>query len=221
MIDLTGKRFGKLVVLKRSENSVSPSGSKYTMWECKCDCGNTKTINANSLKRGISKSCGCASRGINRYIDNKDGTTTVETKKGVFIIDTEDARKISEYYWRIEKDGYVTGYCKGNRTNVQRLIMNCPDEMCVDHINRDKRDNRKENLRICTIAQNNMNHSAGKNNKSGYVGVIWKRRYAKWEAYITLNRKTYYLGRYADINDAIKARKDAEKKYYGEFACAY
>lgn len=58
-IDLTGKRFGRLIVIEREKDSALPSGQKRRMWLCKCDCGNEKIIGGNDLKRGNTKSCGC------------------------------------------------------------------------------------------------------------------------------------------------------------------
>ena len=57
------------------------------------------------------------------------------------------------------------------------------------------------------------------NNKSGYPGVNWYKAYGKWRARIRLYNKEYHLGYFDDIKDAIKARKEAEKKYFGEYAC--
>lgn len=58
-IDLTGRRFGRLVVLERAENYISPSGNRLSQWLCQCDCGNTTVIVTSSLTRGITSSCGC------------------------------------------------------------------------------------------------------------------------------------------------------------------
>lgn len=58
-IDLTGQRFGRLTVLSRAEDYVSPKGRHATRWLCKCDCGKIKTIHGTSLKQGLSTSCGC------------------------------------------------------------------------------------------------------------------------------------------------------------------
>lgn len=58
-IDITGQKFGKLTALRRVEDYVSPHGNKSTRWECRCDCGNLKVVNSNSLRRGYTKSCGC------------------------------------------------------------------------------------------------------------------------------------------------------------------
>ena len=59
--DLTGQMFGNLTVVRRAEDYISPSGNHQTQWECKCSCGNTKIVHANSLKQGYTKSCGCIS----------------------------------------------------------------------------------------------------------------------------------------------------------------
>ena len=59
LIDLTGKRFGKLTVIKRIENYTAPSGATCARWECQCDCGNTITSTATPLRSGRIKSCGC------------------------------------------------------------------------------------------------------------------------------------------------------------------
>ena len=61
-VDLTGKRFGKLTVIKRAEDYISPSGFHSTMWECKCDCGNICKAFATELKNGKKKDCGCERR---------------------------------------------------------------------------------------------------------------------------------------------------------------
>lgn len=61
LIDLTGQTFGRLTVLSRAEDFISPSGSRTTQWLCECSCekGKTKVINGSSLKRGLTQSCGC------------------------------------------------------------------------------------------------------------------------------------------------------------------
>lgn len=60
--DMTGQRFGRLVVVERAADYIPPSGSKKIMWTCKCDCGNVAVVMANSLRRGSTKSCGCISK---------------------------------------------------------------------------------------------------------------------------------------------------------------
>ena len=66
-----------------------------------------------------------------------------------------------------------------------------------------------------------MNKGLQKNNNSGVTGVSWHKRDNIWEARITLNKKQIYLGRFENFEDAIKARKEAEEKYFGEYAYDY
>lgn len=57
--DLTGKRFGKLVVIHRVEDYVHPSGERKPMWLCQCDCGERNSVRSHTLKSGFTQSCGC------------------------------------------------------------------------------------------------------------------------------------------------------------------
>lgn len=93
-------------------------------------------------------------------------------------------------------------------------------ESVIDHINRVANDNTWKNLRKCTNSQNNMNRSRHRNNTSGATGVSFDKESGKWMAYIYLNRKQIKLGRYADIDDAIKARRDGSIKYHKEYSGA-
>lgn len=82
------------------------------------------------------------------------------------------------------------------------------DPEVIDHINHNGLDNRKCNLRICTNQENICNCEIPKNNKSGCKGVYWAKDKQKWTVTIKLNIQ----------EDAIKARQEASKKYYGDFA---
>lgn len=62
LIDLTGKKFGRLTVIGRAENHTTPNGSVVTMWKCRCDCGNEKIVATQKLRKGNSQSCGCLHR---------------------------------------------------------------------------------------------------------------------------------------------------------------
>ena len=64
--DLIGRRFGKLVVIKRDDNKNLPSSKSVTMWECKCDCGNVITVCSHHLISGNTKSCGCLRGGVHK-----------------------------------------------------------------------------------------------------------------------------------------------------------
>lgn len=106
---------------------------------------------------------------------------------------------------------------KYNKSHVlmHRIITNFD---IVDHINHQKTDNRKHNLRDVTKSENGMNHVKPSNNTSGYVGVYWNKSKELWEAWIIHNNKRMYLGSYINKNKAIEARKQAEEKFFGEYS---
>jgi len=92
-----------------------------------------------------------------------------------------------------------------------------PDRQ-IDHINRDKSDNRIANLRLATNSQNHINKGLQKNNTSGFKGVIWEPSLGKWRARIKINGKNKYLGVHRTREAAAAARRVAEQRHFGEFA---
>lgn len=137
-------------------------------------------------------------------------------EKARVIIDLEDVDKCKKYKWCLKDDNkYVI-----NTTSVgyiHRFIMDCPKDMTVDHINGNKLDNRKSNLRICTMQENNFNNKIYTTNNTGYPGVDWYKKTGKWRARIQVNGKNIHLGLFDNIEDAINVRKQAEIKYFGEY----
>jgi len=138
------------------------------------------------------------------------------------IIDTEDLCKVKNMYWRIGSKGYAICDKTINKKNIRimmhRLIVNTPEGLYTDHINHNTLDNRKCNLRICNKSQNAMNATFNKKCKSKVRGVDYHIRDKAWRARITVYGKTLELGLFKNKNDAIKARKDAEILYFGDYA---
>lgn len=87
----------------------------------------------------------------------------------------------------------------------------------VDHINQNKLDNRKENLRICKQRNNMANSNLSKANTSGYKGVYWSNKKNKWYAKIGYKNNTIHLGYFNNIQEAFKTRLEAEEIYFGEY----
>lgn len=88
----------------------------------------------------------------------------------------------------------------------------------VDHIDTDSLNNRRANLRLATISQNNANRKRPKNNTSGYKGVYWDKKSEKWAAMISVDGRLRRLGSFDDPKDAYEAYCTAAKEYHGEFA---
>lgn len=231
--DLTGQRFGKLVVLYQTEDYVNPQGKHKSRWHCMCDCGNEIDITGSHLTNGDNVSCGCYKSKIigirsKKYNTFKtiDSITIIYTYKNEeILVDTEsfvNIPKIKEICWCINNDGYVVGRdCEdGKNVFLHDIIMqpNLENGEIVDHIYGERFDNRTSKLRIASRMQNNQNKKTRADNTSGVTGVYWSNNRNKWYAQITINGKTKSLGYYININEAIKARLMAEKEYFGEFA---
>lgn len=231
--DLIGRKFERLTVIGRAEDYVSPSGKHVARWLCRCDCGNEKIVLGARLKNGGTKSCGCLSREIsskilsNRKKRNKYefyeeiGKCYLNNCNDYFLFDIENYEKIKNTGWSKNGGGYATGGIVGQgAVLVHRFLMNCPKDMQVDHINHNKLDNRKCNLRICTPAQNCWNNGMCKSNITGYKGVhkcTYNSGNVRYEASITVNKKTIRLGRFDTPEEAYIARSEAEEKYFGDF----
>lgn len=229
IIDLTGQRFGRLTVVSRAENYVSPTGkSRHLRWDCICDCGNKCTVYGDALKAGRTKSCGCLQK-ENLNIINKHGRiktnkyeivgetvyVTVEKSEEKVICDLEDWEYLKEYYWNLNTNGYVTAVTSGRkRAMMHKLIMPDNTYEVVDHINRNKLDNRKGNLRYTTYSVNAQNRSLTPNNKNGCFGV--RKSKNRWQAIITSYGKKIFIGSFKTKEEAIAARKEAERIYHKE-----
>ena len=230
IIDLTGQRFGKLIAIRKYEKENKTS-DRSCLWFCKCDCGNETIVKGSSLRNGYTKSCGCLKKELynshkSKNIEIKYNTYDLSGEYGIgythngeeFYFDLEDYGKIKDYCWCMsDKKKYVSNSRFGIR--MHRLIMGCNDKnLVVDHINHITYDNRKENLRICTSSQNGMNKSRPNNNTSGYVGITYDSSENKWRARLSIGGKTINIGRFEKIEEAVRARKEAEEEYFGEYS---
>lgn len=141
----------------------------------------------------------------------------------VTIVDDEDYEKFSCYNYVKTFKGYVSRRCTtptGRKTILlHREIMNAPQGMVVDHINHDKLDNRKSNLRLVTNQQNRFNSNKPNSAKtSKYKGVSWRKYVQLWIASIRFNGKDEIIGRFKSEDTAAVAYNVYAKKYFGEYA---
>lgn len=132
------------------------------------------------------------------------------------IIDNEDYERVSSKSWWLSGKGYATGKTKGKVVFLHRFIMNPPEDMQCDHINGDKLDNRRCNLRVVTHTQNMRNRKVQSNNKSGIRGVHQEKD-GWWYAQIKIDGVQYFLGCFKDKELAKDAYEKAAEKAYGEY----
>jgi hypothetical protein len=139
-----------------------------------------------------------------------------------FYFDLEDLAVIESRHWYKDKDGYLTHsyFYNGQRRFVRfhRIVMGAKPSQYIDHINKDRTDNRKGNLRFCTRSENNRNRGLYKTNKSGVTGVHYDNKRSKWVASITYNSRRLFIGRFDIEAEAIRARLKKETELFGEYA---
>lgn len=222
-----GDKFGKLTVISESVKKKSSNSEKILKsWICQCECGNKANVINYELLCGKVVSCGCyrktdlvdkmhkANKKYNDYEFKDDyiiGYTTNTNEP--FLVDIDIYEKIKEHAWHKNSDGYIsTNIFKDGKVNViklHHLIIPQKQGYVIDHINRNRLDNRKNNLRYVTQQQNTWNSSSF---KSKVRGVHKSKK--KWRAVI--QNKT--IGCYDTIEEAIRSRLIAEKDIYGDYS---
>ncbi len=162
-------------------------------------------------------------------------TFTIHSKKygdHEVCYDDEDEELIQKYKWCIykgvKKNIYYcrTGLWINGKTKIyalHRLLLDLTNpKVLVDHINHNGLDNRRENLRICTNAQNHANELPGKGKSSKYKGVSFIKNKSHllrpWAAHIMVNRKSLYLGCFSSEEQAALAYNKAAREHFREFA---
>lgn len=146
----------------------------------------------------------------------------------IVLVDDEDFLKVCDTKWALTKLGYplkttfengkTHATRKAKTVYLHRVILSAPKGMVVDHINQDKLDNQKSNLRIATHGQNHLNQGLQKNNTSGYKGVVWAKSKNKWASRLKVNGKNLFLGYFEKPLSAAIAYNLKAKEVFGEFA---
>ncbi len=226
VIDITGQKFGRLTVISHSGSNED----RRSLWLCKCDCdGKEVTVTGKELRNGSVKSCGCLSREIsskNGKLNKKYNTYDLTGEYGIgytqkdepFYFDLEDFDLIKDYCWFItKKEKMVYGGLGSKRILLHRLVMDCPDDMQVDHLYQLRYDNRKSQLRIVNNSQNQMNTKIRSNNTSGVKGVYFHNDSMKWASNIKAGGKCW-CKEFIKKEDAIAYRKMLEVEHHGEYA---
>lgn len=192
--DYVGKRFGMLTVLE-----YAGKRDGIQRWRCLCDCGQETIVGQTLLQSGRTKSCGCKGNPPMEDITGKTfGSLTVLGQAGV---------KNGTSYWRC--------LCTcGTETEVRYAYLITGHTKSCGCL---QRSVYKDNLKLVGGTSVTQLEASQKrtiaSNTSGYTGVYQQRKTGKWAAQITFRGKTYYLGAYDKIEDAIKARKRGEEMH--------
>lgn len=240
-IDMTGWKMwehgvpdSRVTVIHRVDDEITTKGKHYARWLCKCSCSDETEfiVRGSCLRDGNTKSCGCLNRALVTQRSKKSNIYDLSGEYGIgwtsntnieFYFDIEDYDKIKDYCWSETKNGNKTGAYKmlashipgDGKTILFSWVIGCKYH---DHINRNTFDNRKCNLRPCTVAENTRNVSISRNNTSGVIGVYWHKYNKKWYAELIKDGQKVLREGYSDFCDAVVARLKAEIKYFGEFA---
>lgn len=136
------------------------------------------------------------------------------------LVDDRDFLSLSQHQWSLDGTGHAHGWDgKAKRfVKMHRKILDAPCGMCVDHINGDKLNNQRHNLRLCTHSQNSANRTHPPQGKSGYYGVYWHKGKRKWQARITKDYRDISIGYFERAEDAAFARDIKAAELFGEFA---
>lgn len=221
--DIAGNKYGKLTVLRYTGEKNKAGNAK---WECLCSCENKTIATAGDLKSGRVKSCGCLLYNVHKRQNGYDlsgeyGIGYLRRTNDVFYFDKEDFDKVKEHCWRCDGGGYIKTSTNTNSVHqdisMHRFIMGITDsKIRIDHINGNKKDNRKSNLRIATASQNGINRGKNINNTTGFKGV--SRNGHGYMARIKKDGKTFYLGTFSTPEKANEVRIKSEKEMFREFA---
>jgi len=221
--DLTGLRFGRLVVTRLTDKR---KGGRF-VWECKCDCGNVIEAHSPSLLSGDRKSCGCLAKEACLRLEKNNTIDITGQRFGMLVAIRPTGKKkkgstSSPAIWECRCDcGNIIEVQKKNLLRGSKKSCGCLfHEMMVEHgksIDVHKVFGLVENTSLSML----KDKKPRKDSKTGYRGVYFSNRDQKYIASIGFKKKDKKLGSFDTLEEAVKARAKAEKEIYEPFLKKY
>ena len=188
---------------------------KKRYYKVRCDCGVEKEVRGDTL---LINKIGCGTCKNTIIVEGDIVTMDISTKlhpNTYTTLNLEDYKRFEKHKWYAVR-GCKTTYVQASdgkiRLSLHREILNCPEDLVVDHKNGDGLKNIRSNIRVVTSLDNNRNLPTPHNNTSGHIGVSSTEN-GNWRSYITHDGKQVALGTYTSFQEAVDARKAAEKLY--------
>lgn len=204
--DISGHRFGRLV----AQQYVFDDKNGKPCWSFLCDCGNEKILPTTSVQSGRTQSCGCIRSEKTRKIHLTD-ISGQRFGRLIAVKSTEERDATGSVVWECSCDCGNTIWCSVAALK-KGSVKSCG---CYYKESRSSCDTyRKDKMDDTNLSQLVATKSTRSDNSSGITGVCYLEKNAKWEAYISFQKKRYYLGLFEKKEDAIKARKKAEQELH-------
>jgi hypothetical protein len=208
LINRVGETYGRLTVVEHCGKD------KYNqnLWSCKCICGNVKVVSSSNLGNGRTNSCGCLVAESRKI---KHGKRKSPIYSRWIAMKARCYNENHEYFHNYGGRGITV--CE-DWLDFQKFYEDMHESFSPD-LDIDRIDVNlgysKDNCRWVDKSEGNFNKNIQKNNNSGKTGVSLNKKSGRWRAYITWNKQQIFLGSYLTIDEAIRARLEAELKYYG------
>ncbi len=141
----------------------------------------------------------------------------IKIAKKFTFVDDADYKHLKKWKWTFDGN-YAARMENGKKIYMHREILKTPLGALTDHVDGNRLNNRRKNLRLCSDSQNSMNSKKRKFASSKYKGVSFKKDKNKWISYITVNKKQKFLGYFDCADSAAESYNKAAVKHFGEFS---
>jgi hypothetical protein len=208
-IDLTNKRFGRLVVIKQ----VNQIKGNVVKWLCRCDCGKVKVIDGRRLRDKLTKSCGClkTDKLIKRNTKHGMCGTPIHNVWKAIIQRCENNK--NKQYCLYGARGINVCVVWHEFDNFYKDMGECPLGLTIERVDNNK-GYYKENCEWATYIAQARNRRTRRDSKSGITGIYWNKRDRKYQVEISANGKRNYIGCFMNLDEVKIAREQAERQYW-------